>query len=75
MPLSLSKIDELRAMVSIQHPHIVCVVESWLSPDILDNELQINDYQLVRLDRDGNGGGVLMYVHTLISLYFLVFII
>ena len=63
----LSKMDELRATMSIQQPHIVCVVETWLSPDILDNELHINDYQLVRLDRDRHGGGVLMYVHLSIS--------
>ena len=68
----LSKMDELRATMSTQHPHIVCVVETWLSPDISDNELQISDYQLVRLDRDRHGGGILMYVHF--SVYFKVLI-
>ena len=32
--------------------------------DILDSELVIENYQIVRLDRDRHGGGVLMYIHN-----------
>lgn len=63
----LPKLDELRATVTLEQPHIVCVVETWLSPDITDNELQISGYQLVRLDRNRNGGGIAMYVSDLFS--------
>ena len=43
---------------------MICIVESWLSSDILDNEIVIPDYQIFRCDRDRHGGGVLMYVHV-----------
>ena len=43
------------------------MVESWLSNDISDNELAIDQYQILRLDRDRHGGGVLMYVHCSLS--------
>ena len=33
-----------------------------MSSDILHNELQLPDYQVLRLDRDRHGGGVLMYI-------------
>ena len=60
----LPKIDELRAITEIKSPNVICIVESWLSSDISDNELVIQDYQIFRLDRDRHGGGVLMYVHS-----------
>ena len=59
----LSKLDELRATVTLEQPHIVCIVETWLSPDIADNELQICGYQLVRLDRNRHSGGIPIYVN------------
>ena len=43
---------------------IIMVVETWLSADILDNELHIPGYCLQRGDRNRNGGGVLMYVSS-----------
>ena len=63
----LPKIDELRAIAEADSPNILCVVESWLSNDISDNELAIDQYQILRLDRDRHGGGVLMYVHCSLS--------
>lgn len=43
-------------------PSVICITESWLCSDIMDNEISIPGYQVVRLDRNRNGGGVLMYV-------------
>ena len=63
----LSKLDKLRATVTLEQPHIVCIVETWLSPVIADNELQICGYQLVRLDRNRHGGVILMYVNDVFS--------
>ena len=63
----LPKLDELHALITIKTPHIVCIVETWLSSDILHNELQLPGYQVLRLDRDRHGGGVLMYIHDLLS--------
>ena len=63
----LPNIDELRAIAEADSPNILCVVESWLSNDISDNELAIDQYQILRPDRDRHGGGVLMYVHCSLS--------
>lgn len=60
----IPKIDELRAIAEAKHPDIICIVESWLSDEIQDNELVISNYQLARLDRNRHGGGILIYVHT-----------
>ena len=54
---------KLRAMTEQKSPHIVCIVESWLSKSIEDNEISIGDYQIYRLVRNCHGGGILMYVH------------
>ena len=60
----IPKLDELRANVASLKPHVVCVVETWLSEDISDHELSLFDYQLQRLDRNRHGGGILIYVHN-----------
>ena len=57
----LSKLDELHA---IRQPHIV---ETWLSPDVSDKELNLPGYQLLPLDKNRHGGGILMYVADLLS--------
>ena len=58
----LPKIDELRALCLIHNPSIVCIVESWLDDSITDNELCIDNYAIVRADRNRHGGGALIYV-------------
>ena len=63
----LPKLDELHAIMLIRQPHIVCIVETWLSPDVSDKELNLPGYQLLRLDRNRHGGGILMYVADLLS--------
>ena len=52
------KIDELSALCAAKSPDVVCLVETWLSPDILASEVAISNYSLVRLDRHRHGGGV-----------------
>ena len=61
----LPKIDDLLLSVEALNPHIVCVVESWLSDDVDDNEINIPGFQLFRSDRYRHGGGVLMYVSSI----------
>lgn len=63
----LPKMDELQANVLSQKPNIICIVETWLSEDISDNELSVMDYQLQRLDRNRYGGGILLCVHNSLS--------
>ena len=57
----LSKLDELSAICSIHSPDIICIVESWLSPDIPNFELFLPNYSTFRCDRNRHGGGILIY--------------
>jgi hypothetical protein len=58
----LPKIDYLRAVAVVHSPDCICIVETWLNGDILDNELCIEGYDIIRLDRNRHGGGFLIYV-------------
>ena len=49
-------------MAEAYAPSIIFITETWLSPDVQDHELFIPGYQLIRLDRNRHGGGVLMFV-------------
>ena len=60
----LPKLDDLWVAVAAQKPSIVCIVESWLSEDISDLEMSIENYHLTRLDRNRHGGGVVIYIHA-----------
>ena len=59
----LPKIDELTALCEANRPDVVCLVETWLSADVLDTEIFIHNYSIVRLDRNMHGGRVAMHVH------------
>ena len=58
----LPKIEELRALTLIHKPHLICIVESWLDKQILNSEVCIDNYDIVRHDRNRQGGGVLIFV-------------
>ena len=63
----LPKIDCLRTVAAINSPDCICVVETWLNGDILDNELYIEGYDILCLDRNRYGGGILIYVSSILS--------
>jgi len=56
----LPKLDELRTLCAMDSPDVVCIVETWLDGEICDQELVIDDYCVVRRDRNRHGGGVFM---------------
>lgn len=58
----LPKLDELRLICADRRPHVVSIVETWLDTSVLDSELIISNYSIVRLDRNRHGGGVLLYI-------------
>ena len=62
----LPKIDELRSLCATLHPAAIVVTETWLSSCFLDNEVLINGYNLVRKDRNRHGGGVAIYVSSVL---------
>ena len=63
----LPKLDELRLLTICHSPDVICIVESWLAPDILDSELTLPGYTVFRLDRNRHGGGVAVYVRSSLS--------
>ena len=60
----LPKFDGLCSEVEIHKPDIICLVESWLSDEVLDSEISLTNYQLYRLDRNRHGGGIIIYTHS-----------
>ena len=63
----MPKIDFLRVLCSMYKPDCVCIVESWLSSDILDNELCIEGFDIIRLDRNRHGGGILLFINSVLT--------
>ena len=61
------KIDELSSNCSLHCPDIVCITETWLNENVLDSEICIPNYQLVRLDRNRQGGGIALYIANYLS--------
>ena len=61
------KIDELRSNCLLYKPDIVCVTETWLDSVIENSELSIPDYELIRLDRNRQGGGIAIFIASHLS--------
>ena len=58
----LPKLDKVNAICLTHSPHVICVVESWLSSDISNSKFSIPNYRSFRLDRNRHGGGLIVYV-------------
>ena len=61
-----NKLDYIKIL--IKHFDVLAISESKLNSNTTDAELSIQDYNLECLDRDGNGGGVLVYCHMKYSM-------
>ena len=61
------KIDELAYSVINANFYIVCITETWLQKHIPDSAVDIQGYNLIRLDRSSTvHGGVCIYLNELI---------
>ena len=60
----IPKFDALCSEVEIHKPDLICITETWLSEEVSDSEIALAGYQLHRLDRNRQGGGILICVHT-----------
>ena len=58
----VNKIDELRVLYLANDFDIICVVESWLSPEVSDTEIFIPGFNIFRKDRNRHGGGIVVFV-------------
>ena len=54
----LPKIDELHYLTKLWNASIVGIGETKLGDSISSSEIEIEAYDLLRLDRSGRGGGV-----------------
>ena len=64
----VKKIDELRNLFENSGVDVVCISETWLSKHILDGIYSVRGYRLLRVDREGHGGGVAIYVRNGINI-------
>ena len=58
----LPKIDELRYLTKLSNASIVGIGENKLDDSISSSEIEIEGYDLLRLDRSRRGGGVACYI-------------
>ena len=63
----LSKIDELRVTAKKSKATVIGVTESKLDATVLDGEINIDGYEVIRSDRNRYGSGVVCYVRNDIS--------
>ena len=63
----LSKIDELWEIARKTRATVIGITESKLDGLVLDGEINIDGYELVRSDRNRHGGGVACYIRSDIS--------
>ena len=63
----LGHIDQLRILSDQEKPHIMCLNETKLDLSIYDSLVNVDNYQIIRNDRDRHGGGVAVYVHESVS--------
>ena len=62
----LLKMESLQVLAQAEDLDVICVVETWLSAEILDAEISICGYQCFRRDRNRHGGGIVVYVRDCI---------
>ena len=66
-----TKMEELNLTVQEKKPDIIVIVESWLNEDILDSEIKLQNFEMVRIDRKcevkQRGRGVLIYINQIMK--------
>ena len=63
----LPKIEELRITAKSTNAAIIGISESKLDESVLEPEIQIDDYKILRCDRNRHGGGVACYIRNDLS--------
>ncbi|MEW8548183.1 MAG: endonuclease/exonuclease/phosphatase family protein, partial [Candidatus Thiodiazotropha sp.] len=62
------KLDEIKALLHYQtNIDFLCLCETFLHEEFSDHELKINGYNFIRKDRQGNGGGLIIYIKSNLS--------
>ena len=55
-------IDEIRSIATQTKAAVIALTETWLDDSVNDSELIINNYCLIRADRNRQGGGVCLFI-------------
>ena len=63
----MPKIDELRHIARLTNAAVIGISESKLDDSMLTSEIQIDEYDLFRCDRNRYGGGVACYIRNDLS--------
>ena len=58
------KLDDLSLFCSTYHPDAICINETWLSSDIQNSEIALQNFHPFLSDRSRHGGGVTIYAHS-----------
>jgi hypothetical protein len=58
----LPKMSELRIMAKESKAAVIAISETWLDSSVINSEIQIEGYSILRNDRDRHGGGVCTYI-------------
>jgi hypothetical protein len=58
----LPKMDEVRHLAQESKAVTIGITETWLDESVPDSELDIDNYTVIRKDRNRNSGGVCMYI-------------
>ena len=63
-----TKLDQMRTILQHQHNFdVIALSETWLTQATTDDDIALQNYEVHRRDREqGRGGGVCMYVNTLL---------
>jgi len=63
----VNKMEELRLRIEHSQYDIVAVTETWAHRSVTDSELNVRGYVQFRKDRQGRGGGVILYVRDFLD--------
>lgn len=57
-----NKVGDLECILANYDPHVITITETWLRPEIQDQELVPPNYKIICRDRDARGGGVAVVI-------------
>ena len=65
----IPKLDEIKLLMENEDPDILCISETWLQPNILDDLISIKKYNVFRNDNSLNsrGSGACIYVKNIFT--------
>ena len=60
----MNKLTELQNIAIQTNVAVITISETWLDNSIISSEVAIEGYNLIRCDRDRQGGGVCAYIRN-----------